>query len=108
MLKPRPRLGGPASAAGSRRSPQELPAARQVLHATLQNYNAMQIGAFDVLRARQLELESERDLLMTQEQAWMARLDLAELKAGVLNRDRLGTQPSGPERGRRTPSMEAH
>jgi cobalt-zinc-cadmium efflux system outer membrane protein len=72
-----------------------LPLRSRLVRETLQNFNAMQIGAFDVLRSRQDEAEAGREFVETLRDAWLARLDLAELLAGSLNRSRLGGE--GPE-----------
>jgi cobalt-zinc-cadmium efflux system outer membrane protein len=61
-----------------------LPAREQVVRTTLQNYNAMQIGVFDVLAQKRLQLADTRELLATQRAACLARLDLDELLAGSL------------------------
>ena len=67
-----------------------LPLRSRLVRETLQSFNAMQIGAFDVLRARQDEADAGGEFVETLRDAWLARLDLAELLAGSLNRDRLG------------------
>ena len=72
-----------------------LPLKSRLVRETLQNFNAMQIGAFDVLRTRQEEADAGREFVETLRDAWLARLDLAELLAGSLNRDRLGAMPHG-------------
>jgi cobalt-zinc-cadmium efflux system outer membrane protein len=59
-----------------------LPHRQQLLTATLQVYNAMQIGVFDVLQARQLQLQDQREYVTTLGSAHLARLDLAHLLAG--------------------------
>jgi outer membrane protein TolC len=62
----------------------ERPAADAFVQAVLQDYNSMQIAAFDVLDARTKELESDRAWIETMERAWLARLGLRELLDGVL------------------------
>lgn len=59
-----------------------LPLRARLVRETLQNYNAMQIGVFDLLIARQQEIDAGRDYLETLRDAWFARLDLQELLAG--------------------------
>lgn len=61
-----------------------LPAQDHMLRATLQDYNAMQIGAFDVLAQKQQQLAAVREHVTTLRDAWLARLDLEELLAGSL------------------------
>ena len=77
----------------------ELPAARRLVDDTLQSYNAMQIGVFDVLSARAAELDAERRLVETSREARLAEIDLAELLSGGLNRARLAAPaPRAPGR----------
>ena len=59
-----------------------LPARKAAVRTTTQSYNAMQIGAFDVLEAQQLLLADERDQANTALAAWRAVLDLQQLLAG--------------------------
>lgn len=61
-----------------------LPAQEQLLRATLQDYNAMQIGVFDVIVQKQQQLAAVREQVTTLRDAWLARLDLEELLAGSL------------------------
>jgi cobalt-zinc-cadmium efflux system outer membrane protein len=65
---------------------------------TLRNYNAMQIGVFDVFVAKQQEIEARRSYVGTLRDAWLARIDLEELMAGGLNDERVSARPraSGP------------
>ncbi|HEU4419043.1 MAG TPA: TolC family protein [Planctomycetota bacterium] len=60
------------------------PLRAEVVRTTLQHYNAMQIGAFDVLRAQQRQLADDREHAVLLHHAWLARLDLLELLAGGL------------------------
>jgi outer membrane protein TolC len=59
-----------------------LPQRHAVVHATVQEYNAMQIGAFEVLEQRRQQLADEREHVATLRDAHLARLDLEELFAG--------------------------
>lgn len=59
-----------------------LPQREALVHATLQQYNAMQIGAFDVLEQRRRQLADEREHVATLRDAHLARLALEELFAG--------------------------
>lgn len=56
---------------------------RKVVIETLQQYNSMQIGAFDVLHERELELKHSRMALDLWEDAWRARIDLDQLRLGA-------------------------
>jgi cobalt-zinc-cadmium efflux system outer membrane protein len=76
----------------------ELPKAKRLVRETLRNYNAMQVGAFDVLLAKQQEIEAAQRYVETLRDAWVARLDLEELLAGSLNTERIkgvGERSSG-------------
>ena len=66
-----------------------VPLRTRLVTETLQTFNAMQIGAFDVLDAKEGEADARREQAQTRTAAWLAALDLAELLAGSLNRDRL-------------------
>lgn len=73
-----------------------LPAERTLLEETLRNFNAMQIGAFDVLRVRAGEIEAERIHLTAYTDARLARLEVEALLQGHLARPstlNAGSQP---------------
>jgi outer membrane protein, heavy metal efflux system len=74
------------------RRERELPVAARYVLERLRDYNAMQIGAFEVLDARRRELASERDAIRSARDARLARLDLDELLAGRLDRERLSAR----------------
>jgi cobalt-zinc-cadmium efflux system outer membrane protein len=78
-----------------------LPLRTKLLKETLANYNAMQVGAFEVLLAKQQELDAEREYVETLRLAWNARLDLEELLAGSYRAPRPAGEaepaPSGHE-----------
>jgi cobalt-zinc-cadmium efflux system outer membrane protein len=63
---------------------ERLSSARRAVRAVLQQYNAMQVGVFDVLEARREELEIELDALQSERDARRALLQLQELLAGSL------------------------
>jgi len=63
-----------------------------VVRETVRNYNAMQIGAFEVLAVRREELDAERETLLAQSEALRARLDLQEILAGRLDPAHLMTR----------------
>jgi cobalt-zinc-cadmium efflux system outer membrane protein len=64
-----------------------VPLRRQITAATLLQYNAMQVGVFDLLLAKQQEVEAERRALEVLRDYWIARSEM-EL---ILN----GRVPSG-------------
>lgn len=63
-----------------------LPAQDRLLHETMQNYNAMQIGALDVIAQKLRQLEAVREVILSSSEAYLARLDLEELLAGGQSR----------------------
>lgn len=64
---------------------QELePAARRFVDDTLRQYNAMQIGVFDVLEARRMELDAQEQLLARALELNLIAADIEELRAGSL------------------------
>ncbi|MBK6939076.1 MAG: TolC family protein [Planctomycetes bacterium] len=62
-----------------------LPARENYVTATLQNYNAMQIGAFDVIDAQRMLDGARQERVLAARDAALARLDLDELLAGSLD-----------------------
>lgn len=74
-----------------------VPAERRLVEETLREFNAMQVGAFDVLRARDRELDAERRAARLRHELRLARLDLEELEAGSLPRARLGPEAADHE-----------
>ncbi len=61
-----------------------LPLRKQVLEQTVLQYNAMQIGVFQLLQARRDELDAARAYIDTLREYWMTRADLDQLLAGRL------------------------
>jgi len=68
---------------------EELPKAKRLVRETLRNYNAMQVGVFAVLIAKQNEIDAARNYVTTLRETWMAQLDIEELVAGSLNAERV-------------------
>lgn len=60
-----------------------LASSRRVMVQTLQQYNAMQIGAFHVLEERDAEIRAEREALDHWEAAWRAHWDWEQCLAGA-------------------------
>jgi cobalt-zinc-cadmium efflux system outer membrane protein len=73
-----------------------LPAAKRLVRETLQNYNAMQIGVFDVFIVKEEEIAAQRAHVETLRDALLAGLDLEELLAGHLNRERVEADAGRP------------
>lgn len=61
-----------------------LPLREQVLQNTLLEYNAMQIGVFQLLQARREQIEAGRSYVATLHEYWRARAALDQLLAGRL------------------------
>ena len=59
-----------------------LPALEANVEATLKNYNAMQIGVFQVFAKRREQLRGHREMLRTQRELQNARLNMDQLLAG--------------------------
>lgn len=84
-----------------------LPAERRVVHEEVLLYNAMQVGAFDVLARRLRELEVESERIDAQLDRTLAGLDLLELLAGSRRDERHVGERTGPLRASRFPSAES-
>ncbi len=83
---------------------QHLPAHTELVRRTLHEYNAMQVGAFDVLHARRRELDAAREHVRTLRDAWLARIDLEELLSGRLDPRHLsGAVQETPDGGTHRP-----
>lgn len=63
---------------------EQAPAASRYLDEVLRQYNAMQVGVFDVLHARRGELEAQELALELERELRLVALDLEELLAGSL------------------------
>ncbi len=63
-----------------------LPLRARLVREVVQYYNAMQIGAFEVLDAKQRETDARREFVDALREAWLARIDLDELLSGALDR----------------------
>ncbi len=77
-----------------------LPHRDQVVRATLQVYNAMQIGAFDALAQKRVQIDDRIAYVRTLRDAHLARIDLWQLLAGSMpddssHRPRAGTDHGG-------------
>lgn len=87
---------------------EQLPKVKRLVRETLRNYNAMQIGVFNVFVAKQQEIDAARGYLETLSDAWMARLDLEELLAGSLNVARINSEPSASGHATKPSKQGAH
>lgn len=85
-----------------------LPAQTQLLRETLQNYGAMQVGAFAVLDQKRQQLASARERLDNLRDAWLARIDLDELLAGSVPTEAMGAYWPGDAGGGAGPDRGGH
>ena len=78
-----------------------LPLQERIVNETLLQYNAMQLGVFDLLRAREQQIQAAIAYIDTLRDYWLARTDLAQLLSGRLPR------PNGmtTDRTQRPPNM---
>jgi outer membrane protein, heavy metal efflux system len=71
-----------------------VPLYRRITEQTLLMYNAMQVGVFDLLRAKRRELEMERRSVRELQKYWIARAELEQLLSGRLRAARPDTSTS--------------
>ena len=73
-----------------------LPLAEQITAETQLRYNAMQLGVFQLLQAKQREIETRRRLIVARRDYWIARTELEQLLAGrMLKGTAVPASPSG-------------
>ena len=65
-----------------------LPRRRRIVELTKLEHNAMLIGIFQLLEARQNEAQAERDFIEAQRDYWTARTDLDRALQGIAKGDR--------------------
>jgi cobalt-zinc-cadmium efflux system outer membrane protein len=70
-----------------------LPQRVRILELTLQYYNAMFKGAYDLLQAKQAEVEAEKAFVEAWRDYWIARTDLERALGGALPRTQEERQP---------------
>ncbi len=87
---------------------EQLAIAGRLVVETLRNYNAMQIGAFAVLQAKQRHIQARSELIRAAAEVRLARIDLDELQAGGWNPDRLASSPYGAEPSMSKPIESSH
>lgn len=77
-----------------------LPARRDVVARTLEHYNYMLEGTFDLLTAKRQEIGAERDYVEALEQYWVTRSELARVLGGrwlaVASVPQVGAPPRPP------------
>ncbi len=62
-----------------------LPLRHRIVEESQLQYNAMQISLFDLLRAKQEEVNAARQSVQAQRDYWMARVELEKAVGGSLN-----------------------
>lgn len=67
-----------------------LPLRTEVVQRTQEQYNAMQIGVFQLLQAKQAEVDAGRRYIETLRDYWIARSQLQQILDGRLPRQRFG------------------
>jgi outer membrane protein TolC len=80
-----------------------LPLRQRVVQQSLLQYNAMQIGVFQLLQARRDQLEAARNYVATLHEYWRSRSALEQILAGRLVAS-LGAMSRAPNRGPSMPS----
>lgn len=80
-----------------------LPLRERVVQQTLLQYNAMQIGVFQLLQARRDQLEAARNYVATLHEYWRSRAALEQILAGRLVAS-LGVMSRAPARSSAMPS----
>jgi cobalt-zinc-cadmium efflux system outer membrane protein len=63
-----------------------LPLAEQITAETQLQYNAMQLGVFQLLQAKQREIDTRRMYILAQRDYWIARTELEQILAGRMLR----------------------
>lgn len=59
-----------------------IPLRRELVEDTQKQYNGMQVGAFQLLQAKQQEIEAGRQYIETLQDYWLARTELDQLLSG--------------------------
>lgn len=86
-----------------------LPARQEVLKQTVLQYNAMQVGVFQLLQARRDQLDTARMYVETLLEYWRTRAALEQILAGRLAGATGPMSPEGPRAGAMpTTASEAH
>jgi cobalt-zinc-cadmium efflux system outer membrane protein len=68
-----------------------LPLRHRIVEQTQLEYNAMQVGVFPLLQAKQAEIDAGREYVEALQQYWLQHVELERAAGGRLQQD------SGPE-----------
>lgn len=63
-----------------------VPLAEQITAETQLRYNAMQLGVFQLLQAKQREIDTRRKYILAQRDYWIARTELEQILSGRMVR----------------------
>ena len=77
-----------------------LPRRARIVELTKLEHNAMVVGVFQLLQARQNEAEAQRDYIEAQREYWSARTDLDRALNGIVAQTSF-TPPTDQQTGRR-------
>ena len=84
-----------------------LPLRERIVNETQLQYNAMQLGIFHLLRAREDQIEAAAAYVEALREYWLASIDQAAIASGRLP-GQAGVRPTGGERQGRTRDAEGH
>jgi len=76
-----------------------LPLQTEVTQQTQLQFNAMQIGVFELLSAKRSEIQTAERYLAALEEHWVARIHLETLRMGRLPQARFGIEAGAPSAG---------
>jgi cobalt-zinc-cadmium efflux system outer membrane protein len=71
-----------------------VPLRHQIVQHNLLQYNAMQIGVFELLQSKQAEIDAGREYVESLKGYWLARVELERAVGGRLPTTRSATQPA--------------
>lgn len=85
-----------------------VPQRQRILHETLLQYNAMQLGNFVLLTAKEREALAEREAIEALRNYWITRVKLERAVGGSLNRSSETATPASSEKREPIESHESH
>jgi outer membrane protein, heavy metal efflux system len=85
-----------------------LPQRQRILRETLLQYNAMQLGNFVLLSAKEREALAEREAIEALRDYWITRARLERALGGSFNPTKESVSPTAPQKTKPTDSHEHH
>ena len=85
-----------------------LPQQREIVQQTLLQYNAMQVGTFDLINAKERELRSERNYIEAWRNYWLARAELDRALIGTRSASANRNETSSASNSSISPSTDNH